>query len=166
MANQNDPNSPLDEHLNQVATQGVYSKKSIEQLAEECCLCTTTFKLKFRCLFGESVHRWMVRKRLEYAERLLCGSDLSVKAIAYTTRFCNPSHFIRLFKDHFGTTPADYRKAHHWDREEMCRPQGCSSCAATNGTCCCRNIRTGQCPNLRTRSAQQTPSARAKGENV
>ncbi|MBR2424342.1 MAG: helix-turn-helix transcriptional regulator [Tidjanibacter sp.] len=166
MTNQDDPNSPLDEHLYKVATQGVYSKKSIEQLAEECCLCTTTFKLKFRCLFGESVHRWMVRKRLEYAKRLLCGSNLSVKAIAYTTLFSTPSHFIRLFKEHFGSTPTDYRKAHRWDREEMCRPQGCSSCEATNGTCCCRNIRTGQCPNLRTKSAQQTPSARAKGENV
>lgn len=49
--------------------------------------------------------------RLEYAEFLLRHSGQSVTEIAVATGFCDSSHFIRVFRERNGTTPAAYRDA-------------------------------------------------------
>jgi AraC-like DNA-binding protein len=50
--------------------------------------------------------------RLAEATRALAETDLQVTEIAYKVGFGNVSHFNRVFKEHFGITPVEFRKGH------------------------------------------------------
>lgn len=123
----------------------IHNPMSIARLADECGQCPTKFKNEFKRIFGDTPHRWFIRKRLEIAARLLENTDLPVKIIAHKAQFSTPSHFIRLFKTEFGLTPIEYRKQFSQEPKESCYAPSCGTCAATTGHCCCNRIRTGQC---------------------
>lgn len=125
--------------------ENILTPQPIAQLAAECGQCPTKFKKEFGRIFGDTPHRWFIRKRLEVAGRLLETTDLPVKIIAQKAQFSTPSHFIRLFKTEFGLTPIEYRKQYSQEPKESCYAPSCGTCAATTGHCCCNRIRTGQC---------------------
>ena len=55
------------------------------------------------------------RIRMEHAAMHLGGSGLSVEEIALDCGIENLSHFYKLFKAHYGTTPRIYRRRHQSD---------------------------------------------------
>ncbi len=60
----------------------------------------------------ESLHQYVLRRRLELAGRLLrdaAYADTSVERIAYSVGFASSGHFSRVFKSRFGCTPGQYR---------------------------------------------------------
>lgn len=63
----------------------------------------------FRQEFGMSFHRYLISRRLEQAERLLCRSNQTVSWIAQQTGFNSVSFFIREFRKTYGMTPTQYR---------------------------------------------------------
>ncbi len=82
---------------------------TVEQLAEQCGVSPSSFKRKFKFLFGDTPHKWITCQRLAHAKTMLLDSTLSVKEITFACGFSTPSHFIRSFKAHYGTTPATLR---------------------------------------------------------
>lgn len=58
---------------------------------------------------GEHLWQVVLRQRLARAARLLKEDDSAVKEIAWCCGFASASHFIRCFKQQFGTTPKVYR---------------------------------------------------------
>jgi len=55
--------------------------------------------------------------RLQHACTLLKDprfAELSVSEIGWRSGFCDPSHFSRRFKAHFGQTPGQWRQAGQW----------------------------------------------------
>ncbi|MBQ1970299.1 MAG: helix-turn-helix transcriptional regulator, partial [Paludibacteraceae bacterium] len=48
--------------------------------------------------------------RIDKARNLLQSSDLSIKEIAFECGFVNDSHFNRIFKQHVGITPKQFRQ--------------------------------------------------------
>lgn len=48
--------------------------------------------------------------RIDKARNLLQSSDLSIKEIAFECGFVNDSHFNRIFKQHVGLTPKQFRR--------------------------------------------------------
>ncbi|MFI3305902.1 MAG: AraC family transcriptional regulator [Rikenellaceae bacterium] len=93
--------------------------KSIGELAEECSKSLTSFKKEFRQLFGAPPHQWYLRQRLNYAKILLNTTREPISQIGQTCAFPNTSHFIKLFKRHFGDTPASYRSSHNENQREQ-----------------------------------------------
>ncbi len=83
--------------------------KSVEELASECSRSLTSFKKEFKRIFGTPPHQWYLRQRLNYAKLLLTTTRESISQVGNTCAFPNTSHFIKLFKRHFGTTPASFR---------------------------------------------------------
>ncbi len=84
------------------------------QLAEFASLTgrsLATFNREFHKEFQTSPGRWLKQKRLEYSKFLLETTDLNVNEIALESGFKNTSHYIRVFKQHFGSTPLKYKKA-------------------------------------------------------
>jgi AraC family transcriptional regulator, positive regulator of tynA and feaB len=62
---------------------------------------------------GTSVARLIQARRLEQCERALANpmqADRTVGDIAYAWGFSDLTHFGRLFKKRFGTTPSEYRR--------------------------------------------------------
>lgn len=87
----------------------VFDNISMEQLAGLCNRSLTAFKKEFRRRFNQPPHQWIVCQRLMRASLLLVSTDKSVSEIGSECKFNNTSHFIKLFKNEFATTPAVYR---------------------------------------------------------
>jgi AraC-like DNA-binding protein len=68
------------------------------------------FKRDFDTVFGMPPGKWLMEKRLEYAGRLLFNSKKSITDIVIESGFTNITHFDRIFKKHFGSTPLQHRK--------------------------------------------------------
>lgn len=64
----------------------------------------------FRALLGTSPYRYLQCRRLEQAGQLL-RSGLSMAAAAHEAGFADQSHFGRIFKRTFGTTPLTWHRS-------------------------------------------------------
>jgi len=61
---------------------------------------------------GKTVNRWIVERRMAEVRSLLQNTDQSVEQIAQAVGYQNACHFFRQFRQHHGTTPQAWRKAH------------------------------------------------------
>lgn len=91
----------------------LYRNVTIEQLANECSMSLSNFKLTFQRQFGAPPHHWIIIHRLHTVCALLEHTNNRVKDIAKECGFSTSSHMIRLFRDHYGTTPTQYRATHN-----------------------------------------------------
>lgn len=87
----------------------IFEDLSMEELAERCGRSLTSFKKDFKRHFHDSPHRWLNRQRLTHARMLLVSTSRTVSDIGNECKFRNTSHFIKLFRNEFGYTPAVYR---------------------------------------------------------
>ena len=91
----------------------LYRNVTIEELANECGMSLSNFKLTFQRQFGAPPHHWIIIHRLHTVCALLEHTNNRVKDIAKECGFSTSSHMIRLFRDHYGTTPTQYRATHN-----------------------------------------------------
>ena len=81
-----------------------------KEMAERCGMTPFRFSRLFKQTYGIGFLEFVLRKRMEKAEELLCNSQMPVTSIAYAVGFQEPSYFARTFKQHFGCCPSDYRR--------------------------------------------------------
>lgn len=65
---------------------------------------------KFRAILRRSIHCEIRRVRVQYIQRLLVGTDMSVAEIAVKTGFDGIEHIARYFRKETGVSLRDYRK--------------------------------------------------------
>ncbi len=65
----------------------------------------------FTTQVGERMNRYIARRRIELARRLLTTTTRQIKRIAVECGFANPNWFCHVFVEHTGTTPGEYRRA-------------------------------------------------------
>lgn len=65
----------------------------------------------FRRVTGQSIVDFINARRIEAARRLLETSDLGINDVAEATGFSTTAHFRRVFREHVGVSPMQYRKA-------------------------------------------------------
>jgi AraC-like DNA-binding protein len=82
---------------------------SIENLAMLTNCSVSTFKRKFRQVFGTSPARYRLELKLKKVANLLKTSDLSISSIGYDCGFDSPEHLSRAFKKQYGISPSQYR---------------------------------------------------------
>ena len=90
--------------------ENIFSDASISRLAELTNRSLTSFKKEFVRTFNASPHQWLINQRLNRAKQLLGTSSMNISEIGNDCGFSNISHFIKLFKQRFNTTPAAMRK--------------------------------------------------------
>lgn len=100
------------ENFEQTVHRHIFENISIEELSSLCHRSLTSFKKEFRRHFDMPPHRWLTRQRLLQARLLLISTGKSVSEIGNDCNIPNTSHFIKLFKKEYGTTPAIYRQQH------------------------------------------------------
>ncbi|MFM7244006.1 MAG: helix-turn-helix transcriptional regulator [Planctomycetaceae bacterium] len=83
---------------------------SLSELAVRVGLSPSHFARKFRACTGLSLHRFVNRRRLEAALRLLRDHREPLTGVAVDLGFSSQSHLTRLFSSLTGMTPAKYRK--------------------------------------------------------
>ena len=87
---------------------------SLEAMAADADLTPSHFCRVFKRATGVSPHQYVMKARLDRAQELLAGSDLTIAQVAEALGFTSQSHFTRAFRGHAGQTPSTWRatKAH------------------------------------------------------
>ncbi len=62
---------------------------------------------------GKSAHEYIQLKLIDVAKERIFDSTKSLSEIAYALGFKYPQHFSRVFKQHVGMTPLEYRISHN-----------------------------------------------------
>lgn len=83
---------------------------SISEFARLAQRSLAAFKREFTQYYHTTPGKWLVQKRLEYAEHLLETSKKNINEITDEAGFENATHFSRVFKEKFGLSPLLYRK--------------------------------------------------------
>lgn len=86
-------------------------RMTIPALARRFRLSPTLLKTCFRQLYGEPVHTYLRRKRLEQAAALLASTSLSVLQVAGAVGYGSVSQFGTAFKQRYHASPVQYRRA-------------------------------------------------------
>jgi AraC-like DNA-binding protein len=88
------------------------TKLESRELAKMCGISTSHFRRAFFASTGMSVHRWVIRQRVEQVCGDLLNSSLPMADIALRWGFSDQSHLSRTFVAALGVTPAKWRQAH------------------------------------------------------
>lgn len=85
---------------------------SLSEYADLCNRSLSSFKRDFKSHYNTSPGQWLSERRLKHAAALLLSKDLSVSEIAFESGFEDASHFSRVFKEKYASSPTDYKKKH------------------------------------------------------
>jgi len=84
-------------------------KLSLAEMAAVCGLSPYHFARAFSKTFGMSPHRYILVLRLDFAEKLLVESSMSITDIADLSGFSSQSHFTTTMKKYRQVTPLQAR---------------------------------------------------------
>ncbi len=82
----------------------------VRDLARCLCLSNSYFHLIFRGSTGETPHAYVMRRKIEHAQRLMTRTDLPLSQIALECGLADQPHLTNLFRRQTGTSPASWRK--------------------------------------------------------
>lgn len=85
-------------------------KLTLREIARNLHCSTVTLTEHFRAEFGITICEYIVKKRMELAEKLLLGTDDPLREIAALAGFSDVEYFSRTFKARHGVSPARWRK--------------------------------------------------------
>lgn len=82
---------------------------SLDDLAQQAGMSSYHFARLFKQSMGETPNQYVVRLRMETAQRLLRETNLGVLDVALAVGYNSPSHLATQFKRFTGVTPSAYR---------------------------------------------------------
>lgn len=84
-------------------------KLTTSELAAVCGLSPSHFTQAFARTFGCPPYRYVLERRLDFAEKLLAGTDMAVAEVAFLSGFSSQSHLNNVLKTYRGKTPKQLR---------------------------------------------------------
>jgi AraC-like DNA-binding protein len=82
----------------------------VATLAGAAYVSSAHFARSFKRAFGETPHRYMLRRRVERAAELLRGTESSVTEVSLDVGFASLSSFSRAFRELMGESPSAYAR--------------------------------------------------------
>ncbi len=86
---------------------------TIQQLAHICATNENKLKKSFKRVYNTTIHRYVLKLRLEEANLLLKEQLLSIKEVAQKVGYKHQGYFSKLFFKSYGVYPKDLGKASH-----------------------------------------------------
>ncbi len=83
----------------------------IEMLASQLFMSRRTLQRKLLELTGQTGSNYLRNQRLQRAAQLLSQGYNNVMDVSLAVGYKNPSNFSRAFREYFGASPSEYRKA-------------------------------------------------------
>ncbi len=96
--------------LREIMEENFAYNLTLEEFARLSGRSLTTFKRDFAAIYNSSPGKWLLQKRLEYSKFLLETTDKNISELTFESGFENTSHFIKVFRQSFGTTPLQFKK--------------------------------------------------------
>ena len=90
--------------------ENLHKRITIETLARQFLMNTTTLKDGFKALYGTSIAAHIKEHRLEKAAWLLKEGMLPVSQVAQQVGYASQSKFSAVFCQQYGVSPLEYRK--------------------------------------------------------
>jgi AraC-like DNA-binding protein len=84
---------------------------SVAYCASELNLSSNYFGDLIKKETGKSAHEYIQLKLIDATKEKIFDSNKSVSEIAYELGFKYPQHFTRVFKQHVGMSPVEYRSS-------------------------------------------------------
>ncbi len=84
---------------------------SVNDIADGAHVSKSTLYKNFKDAFGCTVAEYMMKKRIERAEKLLLDTDVSIEEISAQTGFSSAAYFTVNFKKQKGISPLKFRKS-------------------------------------------------------
>ena len=88
------------------------SKISLADMADAAGLTPNYLATLFKQETGMTVIEYLTRFRIDSACALLSQTDYTYLQIALSLGFCTQSYFTKVFREHVGCTPKNYRQQH------------------------------------------------------
>jgi len=85
---------------------------SLQAVADFVCLHPVYLSRVYKSETGEGLSGYILRLKMERAEKLLLESNKKIHEIAELLGYDNPPYFIKVFKKHYGWTPKEFRDQH------------------------------------------------------
>ncbi|MEO8399008.1 MAG: AraC family transcriptional regulator [Ignavibacteriaceae bacterium] len=85
-------------------------KIDVKEIARISCLSEFHFFRSFREAFGISPHNYLIKRRLNEAQKLLQKNDSSIGETAFVCGFADIHSFSKSYKKHFGYSPSLFVK--------------------------------------------------------
>lgn len=95
-----------------VIEENIHEKLTVESLAASIHLSKFHYQRMFREAVGDSVMRYVTRRKLSLAAEDLAKTDASILDIALKYGYDSHEGFTRSFRSHMGVSPKEYRKYH------------------------------------------------------
>jgi len=89
----------------------LHAKITIDDLASLARISVSHFAHTFKRSFGQSPHKYVLRRRTERAQGLMLASEASLGQIALECGLADQSHFTRLFQRFVGESPGAWRRS-------------------------------------------------------
>lgn len=96
---------PICNYINQHCIEDL----TLEQISSLAGFSKFHFTRLFREFTNTSFHKYLIGKRIVYAEQFLATSEFSISDIALRCGFSSPSTFSRIFRSVKGCTPKEFR---------------------------------------------------------
>lgn len=80
---------------------------SLAELARETCVSVSYFKVLFKESMGLPVHKYIIKRRVEYASMLVTNGTSSLSQIAIQAGFCDQGHMARCMRRLTGIAPSE-----------------------------------------------------------
>lgn len=91
----------------------IASPPSFAELARNAGLNESKLKRGFKQVYQTTVFNFHREYRINLAKQLLDKGHVNVDETAHQLGFCDTTHFVKTFKNYFGTTPGTYLKTKH-----------------------------------------------------
>ncbi|MCI4669193.1 MAG: AraC family transcriptional regulator [Bacteroidia bacterium] len=102
--------NPHQLEFKQVIAAHIFHDLSLEEYASLLHLSLSSFKRKFKEIYGNSPGQYIQNKRLEKAAQLLSTSTSRISDICYDCGFGDISNFSKAFSKKYGISPSEYQK--------------------------------------------------------
>jgi len=84
---------------------------TLEEYAKLCARSLSTFKRDFFNIYKKTPGKWLTEKRLANSRYLMQNTKKNIDEIIFNSGFKNRSHFIKTFKNKYGTTPLKFKSS-------------------------------------------------------
>ena len=89
---------------------------SVSSLARECGMSVRSLHRLYRSVTGTTIGQDIIARRIEAAAMMLREDDVKLEPVAMETGLGNAKNLCRLFKEHLGLTPGQWKESFHGPR--------------------------------------------------
>lgn len=91
--------------------ESIYSKTTIEDIANSLNLSKTHIIREFSKSYGVSPYNYLIQQKIAYAKKMLILNNMNIYEISSQLGFEDSNYFSKLFKKKIGMSPLQYRKS-------------------------------------------------------